>query len=73
LLFSFIYVVVNLAVDLLTPCLTRGSAIERIYADEARPRRAPPSERPAEPKKRGKVMGFVYRHPTIVLGGSVVS
>ena len=26
-----------------------------------------------EPKKRGRVMGFVYRHPTIVLGGSVVT
>jgi peptide/nickel transport system permease protein len=25
-----------------------------------------------EPKQRGRVMGFVYRHPTIVLGGSVV-
>ena len=26
-----------------------------------------------EPKKRGKVMGFIYRHPTIVLGGTVVT
>jgi peptide/nickel transport system permease protein len=26
-----------------------------------------------EPKQRGRVMGFVHRHPTIVLGGSVVS
>jgi peptide/nickel transport system permease protein len=26
-----------------------------------------------EPKKRGRVMGFVNRHPTIVLGGSVVT
>jgi peptide/nickel transport system permease protein len=25
-----------------------------------------------EPKKRGKVMGFINRHPTIVLGGTVV-
>ncbi len=26
-----------------------------------------------EPKKRGKVMGFVYGHPTIVIGGTVVA
>ena len=26
-----------------------------------------------EPKKRGKVMGFVHHHPTIVLGGSVLT
>ncbi len=26
-----------------------------------------------EPKQRGKVMGAIYRHPTIVLGGSVVA
>jgi peptide/nickel transport system permease protein len=26
-----------------------------------------------EPKKRGKVLGFIYRHPTIALGGSVLS
>ncbi|MGD0432686.1 MAG: hypothetical protein ABSA58_16500 [Acetobacteraceae bacterium] len=26
-----------------------------------------------EPKQRGRVMGFVHRHPTIVLGGSVVA
>ena len=26
-----------------------------------------------EPKKRGPVMGFIYRHPTIVAGGSVVA
>ncbi len=26
-----------------------------------------------EPKQRGRVLGFVYRHPTIVLGGSVVA
>ena len=25
-----------------------------------------------EPKQRGRVMGFIYRHPTIALGGSVV-
>jgi peptide/nickel transport system permease protein len=25
-----------------------------------------------EPKQRGRVMGFVYRHPTIALGGTVV-
>jgi peptide/nickel transport system permease protein len=25
-----------------------------------------------EPKQRGRVMGFVHRHPTIVLGGSVM-
>ena len=26
-----------------------------------------------EPKKRGRVWGFIYRHPTIVLGGSVLA
>jgi peptide/nickel transport system permease protein len=26
-----------------------------------------------EPKQRGKVMGFVHHHPTIVLGGSVLT
>ena len=26
-----------------------------------------------EPKQRGQVMGFVHRHPTIVLGGSVMA
>jgi peptide/nickel transport system permease protein len=26
-----------------------------------------------EPKQRGRVMGFVYRHPTIALGGTVVA
>ena len=26
-----------------------------------------------EPKKRGKVMGFIYGHPTIVIGGTVVA
>ena len=25
-----------------------------------------------EPKQRGRVMGFIYRHPTIALGGTVV-
>jgi peptide/nickel transport system permease protein len=25
------------------------------------------------PKERGKVMGFIYRHPTIVVGGSLVA
>jgi len=24
------------------------------------------------PKERGKVMGFIYRHPTIVVGGTLV-
>src|ERR1019366_9517134 len=26
-----------------------------------------------EPKQRGRVMGFIYRHPTIALGGTVLS
>jgi peptide/nickel transport system permease protein len=33
---------------------------------------APPDVLP-EPKRRGRVMGFVHRHPTIVLGGTVVT
>ena len=74
LLFSFVYVLVNLAVDLLYTCSTRGSAIERASAtsDAARPSRIAaemPDVLPPVKVRRG-LYGFVYRHPTIAFGGA---